>query len=111
MQILSGLSDRPIISLTCCFVLWKTLILLVVLFSPGPGYDTSTLLLDSWEASFDGSKTVQNQAERSSRAVYKFIRWDAIYYTEIARRGRLFEQEWAFGYGHTTLLSRVAAGI
>lgn len=39
------------------------------------------------------------------------MRWDAIYYVQIAHRGIVFEQEWAFGRGFTKVLAFFARGI
>ena len=70
------------------FLVAKGLILLVAFCSPGDGYDTSATLILSKEGS-----------------IAKLVRWDAIYFTQIASRGYTFEQEWAFGWGLTRLLS------
>lgn len=80
---------QQFLCLTAIFVVWKRLLLLVALSTPGKGYDTSTTLLPS---------------------LSKLVRWDAIYYVQIARRGHLFEQEWAFGKGLSTLTSSVSNG-
>lgn len=74
---------RDFIYLAVAFVTWKSLILLLARCAPGDGYDTSTLLLPSTS---------------------KLTRWDAIYFVEKARHGDIFEQEWAFGKGLSTLL-------
>ncbi|KAL8926314.1 MAG: hypothetical protein Q9172_001823 [Xanthocarpia lactea] len=34
----------------------------------------------------------------------KLTRWDAIYFTNIAHRGAVFEQEWAFGWGYAKVV-------
>jgi hypothetical protein len=39
------------------------------------------------------------------RLLQTLTRWDAIYFASIAERGYVFEQEWAFGWGFTRLLS------
>lgn len=111
MTLFSALTKRPLRSLALCFAVWKTILYLAILVSPGPGYDTSTLLLGAFQTPIDGSRTVQNRPELPASGIYKLIRWDALYFTDIARRGRPFEQEWAFGYGYTELLSRFTAGI
>ena len=84
--------EYPQSNLLLYFVLWKTLLFLIAIVSPGPGYDTSTTLLNS----------------TSNGLSHKFVRWDAIYFTEIARRGYVFEQEWAFGWGYTRALAILA---
>ena len=111
--------DRPILTLTLVFVLWKSLLLLIALTSPGHGYDTSAYL------SFAGNgfgnvengigTTVRSSVEAPTlaqkllhrglnRILTTLYRWDAIYFVEIAERGYKFEQEWAFGWGYTRLL-------
>ena len=81
--------DYPHLSLFLYYFLWKALLFAIAVISPGIGYDTSTTLLHS---------TLRGIS-------YKFVRWDAIYYTETARRGYLFEQEWAFGWGYTRVVA------
>ena len=80
--------EYPKSSLAAFYVLWKFLLLLVAIASPGAGYDTSTTLL----------------SQPQSLLTSKLVRWDAIYFTEVAHRGYLFEQEWAFGWGYTHIL-------
>ena len=84
--------DNPRAKLIGNFLLWKVLLLAIAIASPGAGYDTSTILLAPSEPGFIG----------------KLVRWDAIYYTKIAQRNYLFEQDWAFGWGYTRLLRLVA---
>ncbi|KFX87178.1 hypothetical protein V490_08472 [Pseudogymnoascus sp. VKM F-3557] len=66
---------------------------------PGPGYDTSASLLTP-PAGNGSSLTglLELLAE-------KLTSWDAIYFTTVARRGYLYEQEWAFAWGWTQLIS------
>lgn len=90
---------RPIRSLIICFLGWKALLLLIAFASPGLGYDTSTNLID-WN---HGGKLLTNSLE-------KLIRWDAIYYVEVASRGYKFEQEWAFGWGFTRVIALCTTG-
>ena len=84
--------EYPKASLAVIYVLWKVLLLLVAISSPGSGYDTSTSLL----------------RQPQSLLTSKLVRWDAIYYTQIAQRGYVFEQEWAFGWGYTHMLKLLA---
>lgn len=74
----------PVVLISVVFVAWKSFLLFLVWLAPGSGYDTSTTLLPSNS---------------------KLLRWDAIYYVQMARRGHEFEQEWAFGKGVSALIS------
>lgn len=96
--------DNPIRSLTLAFWSWKVLVYIVVVACPGSGYDTSTSLI-SYVAD---PSTVANSESLSGPL--QFARWDSIYYLDIAEKGYLFEQEWAFGWGYTKLLSIFVAG-
>ncbi|PKX93914.1 DUF409 domain protein [Aspergillus novofumigatus IBT 16806] len=101
--------DRPYKSLLTVFAFWKTLLLFLAVFSPGPGYDTSTTLrLDrnATNAVGDGPFTASLRLVST-----KLTRWDAIYFTEVASRGYIFEQEWAFGYGFTKLINFFASAL
>lgn len=80
-------TTQSLLPLTGIFVIWKTLLLFVAWLAPGDGYDTSTTLLPHTN---------------------KLVRWDAIYYVQIAHRGHVFEQEWAFGTGLSTILSTIS---
>jgi hypothetical protein len=88
---MKSVSSNPIIKLFGLFILWKSFLLLVTILSPGLGYDTSTTLLGSAE-----------------QLATKLVRWDAIYYTKVAQRDYLFEQEWAFGWGYTRAIKLLA---
>ena len=106
---ISNLSlKHPLISLITFFTIWKTCLLVVALLAPGPGYDTSTRILFS-ESNDSSQLTLPNLI------VFRFsnlVRWDAIYFTQIAHRGIAFEQEWAFvGWGATKLLRLISSGI
>ncbi|KAF2231220.1 glycosyltransferase family 76 protein [Viridothelium virens] len=93
---------RPIASLTICFVLWKALLMAVARISPGFGYDTSSTLLlarDALGPDVGGS---------FSPLLMRLTRWDGIFYAKISERGYVYEQEWAFGWGFTRLLSLIA---
>lgn len=103
------LSNNPKIPLLLLFACWKTLLILIAFLSPAPGYDTSTSLLGAAEKPLlDFHIDKYHPSTSIERLLSKLCRWDAIYFTEIARRGYVHEQEWAFGWGFTRLLSFVA---
>jgi phosphatidylinositol glycan class V len=98
--------DNPQKTLIVIFVVWKSLLLLIASCSPGPGYDTSTTLAQP----YDGAAH-QNYAVSLLRLFStKLTRWDAIYFTKIASRDYLYEQDWAFGWGFTRLIKFFASG-
>ncbi|KAB8213763.1 GPI mannosyltransferase 2 [Aspergillus novoparasiticus] len=96
--------NNPIRSLSLAFWLWKALLFLVIIGCPGPGYDTSTGLLPYQESAASGAKL---EAIRHAPFSFplKLVRWDSIYFVHIVRDHYVFEQEWAFGYGYTRILS------
>ncbi|THV89777.1 mannosyltransferase, partial [Aureobasidium pullulans] len=96
-------------ALACLFVFWKLLLLCIAYASPGPGYDTSTNLLLLRAQSAQSENTLL--AHLAKRLVSKLVRWDALYFISVAQRGYLFEQEWAWGWGHTRLLGLVSKVI
>lgn len=100
--------DHPFSSLTIYFLFWKALLIGIALMSPGPGYDTSATLLPLNVKNLHENLQVDSAL---SEGWSKFVRWDAIYFTQISLRGYLFEQEWAFGWGYTKLLSIFMQGI
>ena len=79
---------NPILSLTTTFAAWKSLLLAIALgASVGPDYDTSTSLF------FD----IVNIKPTSLAT--RLTRWDALYFMHDATKGKIYEQEWAFGIG------------
>jgi GPI mannosyltransferase 2 len=104
MQLWTRPLDRPVQNLVVLCVAWKLLLLFIAVFSPGPGYDTSASL-------FSLNAAEGRQLPLATQYILgKLTRWDAIYFVKIADRGYVFEQEWAFGWGFTRLISLCAAG-
>lgn len=100
-------SENPKTFLVLSFIAWKSILFCIALSSPGPGYDTSTVLL---HLNHDLAQVKPvSEWEPASRLV-NLIRWDAIYFTQLARRGYLWEQEWAFGWGFTNLIAVTRRG-
>ena len=94
---------RDIFRLLALFCTWKSILTGVLLLAPGPGYDTSSRLL--FETNHLQDSVVSEKGHSVAQSlVLKFIRWDAVYFVESARRGYLFEQEWAFGPGFPRLV-------
>ena len=97
---ISKASDRR--QLIVVFCTWKALLFLLTAFCPGPGYDTSALILT------DASPIRHVNLESSSR-FYHFVlnlfRWDALYFVKAAERGLVYEQEWAFSPALSKLLN------
>jgi len=99
--------DHPRLALAIYWVCWKSLLLLVALSSPGNGYDTSTAVLFARSHS---QSTKSKYNDLVQRALLKQVRWDAVYFTQIAHRGTRFEQEWAFGWGFVRFLKFAGRG-
>ncbi|KAF1809689.1 hypothetical protein P152DRAFT_422598 [Eremomyces bilateralis CBS 781.70] len=92
---------HPLLSLLVIFLVWKACLVGIILFSPWSGYDT-----DCAEAVYD--KPTSPHLALSSRWLLRFLRWDAVYFTDIARDGYRYEQQWAFSWGFATLIRYVA---
>merc|ERR1711939_997164 len=99
MQSWTRPQDSPIRSLVAVFVAWKTLLLLLAVCSPGLGYDPSTSLFYT-----ESEQGIQLPLVLRY-VVGKLTRWDGIYFVKSSRRGYLFEQEWAFGWGFTRVIA------
>jgi len=96
---------RPYVQILVAFLSWKFLLYTIACVTPSPAYDTSTRL--AWfpktvpsHAGLDhaGSRLVKRLCDRLTR-------WDAVYFTKIAERGYVNEQEWAFGWGYTRAIA------
>jgi GPI mannosyltransferase 2 len=92
---------HPVYVLALACSLWKVILFVIVIASPGVGYDTSTSLLE-FEV---GDSTNRHRLPQN---LFKLVRWDAIYYTHIAHDGHVYEQEWAFGNGASTVMHKIA---
>ena len=95
-------------ALIVLFLAWKLLLLTIAFLTPGPSYDSSTgLLFQSQPFSRTSQLNINKKSWDFARLAGKLTRWDAIYFTNIGARGRIFEQEWAFGWGWTQLLAEL----
>lgn len=86
------------------FVAWKFVLLVLAAFSPGPGYDTSGLIL------LGDSEHRLGQIQSPSlvdRLALSHLRWDALYFVKAAQRGYLYEQEWAFSKAYSLILDTI----
>jgi hypothetical protein len=90
--------------LVLIFFLWKTMLLGLAAFCPGPGYDTSALML--MDPSIN-RHTNFSSLSRGDRLTLNLFRWDALYTVKAAERGKLHEQEWAFSWAYSRLLGSV----
>ena len=93
--------------LVLSFIIWKLILLCIALTSPGPGYDTSSLLLHS---DLNLAQANAGSGWEPASRLSSLVRWDAIYFTQTARRGYLWEQEWAFGWGFSKLMAVTSRG-
>lgn len=95
---------HPVRTLVTVFAAWKTLLFLIAAGSiVGGAYDTSASL------TLDGS-AVSGNSSSAPTLIARLTSWDAIYFTQVARRGYLFEQEWAFGSGIPLVVSYLIKG-
>ena len=101
--------ENPLRSLLSLFYVYKTLILLVAIGTPGPGYDTSTHLYED-QISGD-AKTCGLIAWFLKIVAKNLTRWDALFFTRVADKGYVVEQYWAFGWGWTSLISWFSTGL
>ncbi|KAF4990145.1 hypothetical protein FGRMN_8673 [Fusarium graminum] len=83
--------SHPIASLTAAFTAWKGLLLAIALGATvGPDYDTSTSLFFN---------VVHGATTPVPALATRLTRWDALYFMHDAVKGKIYEQEWAFGIG------------
>jgi hypothetical protein len=98
----------PVRLLFLFFVLWKVLLFIAILCSPGPGYDTSATLLKLTDTVPNNEADLLSSARSQNPPLFKLVRWDAIYYSQLSQRGHVFEQEWAFGVGLSRSVSFIS---
>ena len=82
---------RPFVGLAVIYLAWKSFLLAIALGAAvGPSYDTSTSLF--FERLYgNGTKILEPSL--------RLTRWDAIYFMHATSNGKIYEQEWAFGWG------------
>ncbi|KAK8184117.1 GPI mannosyltransferase 2 [Phyllosticta citribraziliensis] len=85
--------DHPVRALLLLIVSWKILLLSIAFLSPGPGYDSSSALL------------------LHHPLALRLTRWDAVYFASSAERNHLYEQEWAFSWLLSRLISITANSL
>jgi phosphatidylinositol glycan class V len=91
-------NQRQLVSVFCA---WKSLLFGITALCPGPGYDTSGLiLLDSTASRYANL----NSSSWFNKFVLNLFRWDALYFVKAAERGLVFEQEWAFSPAFSKLM-------
>ncbi|USP81453.1 glycosyltransferase family 76 protein [Curvularia clavata] len=98
------LGQGQINRLVYVFLLWKVLLLALAAFCPGPGYDTSGLIL--LDASVQRYRHFE-VSTRFERFLLNLVRWDALYFVKAAERGLIHEQAWAFSGVYSRLLGLV----
>lgn len=88
--------ERPIATLVLIFGAFKAFLFSIALTAAvAPDYDTSTSLF--FELLYPNA-TVSALAQRLTR-------WDALYFVHASTAGKIYEQEWAFGWGISGLVS------
>ncbi|KAF1950980.1 GPI mannosyltransferase 2 [Byssothecium circinans] len=90
--------------LTAVFFAWKCILFAIAALAPGPGYDTSALILSN--PSLRRHAEFKNQ-DFLGRIALKLFRWDALYFVTAAQRGQVYEQEWAFSWAYSGALRMI----
>lgn len=103
MGLRTSASQAPYKTLSLVFVAWKVLLFLVAALAPGPGYDTSGLILYTEGQSRHNSLHSQSLIDH---LLLNLFRWDALYIVKAAERGYAFEQEWAFSWAFSRSLGQ-----
>lgn len=102
-------SKQYVGKLVLLFCIWKLLLVAVVYYAPGPGYDTSAAIFfdqHGVQAHSCLSRVVQD-------ATLRLTRWDTFYFTSASYLDEhVYEQSWAFSWTlakFTNLLSNRAS--
>lgn len=97
-------ASRPLLALTIFFAAWKCFLLAVALGGAAiaDDYDTSTSLF--FRLAYGPSTSLSGVTPRLAR-------WDAIYFLHAARKGYVYEQEWAFGTGLPLLVRFLGSAL
>lgn len=99
--------QQPIRSLILIFCAWKALLLFVVYITPGPGYDTGPLVLFRKDGVEPATSTLLYLV---NRLCIRVMRWDSLYFLDSIRHGYVWEQNWAFSWAFTRLISILSSG-
>lgn len=89
------------------FLIWKLLLLVLAALSPGTGYDTSSSLL---LPAVDVEKYPSTPSQASARVLNRLVRWDAVHFLGVAQHGDRYEQDRAWGWLYTTVLTSATKG-
>jgi phosphatidylinositol glycan class V len=87
--------------LVALFVAWKCLLFVIASYSPGPGYDTSSLILSNPSRHRHTELAGWSWADRIA---INHFRWDSLYFVKTAQRGYVHEQEWAFSWVYSAVV-------
>ncbi|KAF2203971.1 GPI mannosyltransferase 2 [Delitschia confertaspora ATCC 74209] len=98
----------PLTSLTLIFLAWKCLLLLLTVAGPGPGYDTSSLILYTSNLPPKQRHPLFHSLGAIERLPLRLFRWDALYFVKAAQRGYVYEQEWAFSRTYSSFIGSLA---
>ena len=93
-------TSHPRLFLVLAFTLYKTFLLLIT---------AGTLMFRDYDTSSDRFAELFVTAPVSPLAA-KLLRWDAVYFAHAARDGYVYEQEWAFLMGFSSVV-RMAVSL
>lgn len=92
---------NPLKRLVQAFLSWKVVLLTVAILSPGPGYDTSSLVALNSSGLRHTELASWSLIDRLSLNLF---RWDALYFVKSAQRAYVYEQEWAFSWAYSLII-------